>query len=263
MSSEALPVPVHLLVVDDRPEEVRLLVDMLRSARYRISVAMDGRQAYSRAAALVPDLILLDVHMPGADGFVACRLLQADPATAHIPIIFLTAAGALDDRLEGLHNGGVDYILKPYAPEEVLARLRIHLSRSRRPGSPMASQEAPSAALRTPEQVLAQAAAVFLRNHLSAAHTLESIARAVGTHEKRLSRAFRMHHGASVFEFIRQERLLLAQRLLTQTSLRIVDIAQETGFSNPANFATAFRDQYGATPTVFREEHRVCATHSA
>lgn len=253
MLSQAAPSQAHLLIVDDRPDDVRLLVEMLRSARYRISVATDGRQAYNRAVALTPDLILMDVHMPGADGFMACRLLQADPATAWIPIVFLTAAGSLDHRLEGLRNGGVDYILKPYAPEEVLARVRIHLSRSIL-FPPAGQPDSVRQAALPSDQLLAEAAANFLRNHLSAAHTLESIARAVGTHEKRLSRVFRAHLGVSVFEFIRQERLRVAQRLLSDTALRVVDIAQEVGFSSAANFATAFRDEYGTTPTAFRED---------
>lgn len=258
MLSHAVPSQAHLLIVDDRPDDVRLLVEMLRSARYRISVAADGRQAYNRAAALVPDLILLDVHMPGADGFMACRLLQADPATARIPIIFLTAAGGLDQRLEGLRNGGVDYILKPYAPEEVLARIHIHLHRARDSGTMSGPRTHDTPAL-TSDQLLAEAAANFVRSHLASAHTLESIARAVGTHEKRLSRVFRAHLGASVFEFIRQERLRAAQRLLTQTTLRVIDIAQEVGFSNAANFATAFRDEYGTTPTAYREDRGAAA----
>src|SRR3546814_18103872 len=88
-----------------------------------------GAQGYQRAQALQPDLILLDVHMPVLNGFNASRLLKNDPATAHIPIIFLTSANDLNDLLEGLTNGGVDYVIKPFEQEEVLARIRIHLGR--------------------------------------------------------------------------------------------------------------------------------------
>src|SRR5690554_4745195 len=122
--------PPHLLIIDDRVDELRLLIELVRSQNYRLSIAFDGAQGYHRAQALQPDLILLDVHMPVLNGFNASRLLKSDPATAHIPIIFLTSAKDLDDRLEGLTTGGVDYIIKPFERDEVLARINIHLQRN-------------------------------------------------------------------------------------------------------------------------------------
>lgn len=123
------PARAHLLIIDDRIDELRLLLSLVRQEDYRISVAFDGAQGYHRAQALRPDLILMDVSMPVLNGFDACRLLRSDPSTAHIPIIFLSSASGLDARLEGLNNGGVDYVIKPYDAEEVLARIKIHLRR--------------------------------------------------------------------------------------------------------------------------------------
>src|SRR5690606_16401167 len=108
-------------------DELRLLLEILRNAGFKLSVALDGVKGYSRAIAFVPDLILLDVHLPGLDGFSACRRLKANPATAHVPVIFLSSEHAVDARLTGLRDGGVDYIMKPFVPEEVMARVRIHL----------------------------------------------------------------------------------------------------------------------------------------
>lgn len=82
----------HLLIVDDRVDELRLLIAPVRQNGYRISVAFNGVQGYQRARALQPDLILMDVGMPVLNGFDACRLLQSDSSTSHIPIIFLSAA---------------------------------------------------------------------------------------------------------------------------------------------------------------------------
>jgi len=140
----------------------------------------------------------------------------------------------------------------------VLARVRIHLARSA--GAPDAATAAasPRARLNT-DQVLVNAAIRVLNNQLSANHTLEQLARMVGTNEKRLSRAFKEQLGKTVFEFLREERLRVAERLLADTSLRISDVAEEVGFSSSANFATAFREHCGITPTAYRERARATA----
>jgi DNA-binding response OmpR family regulator len=243
----------HLLVVDDQPDQLRLLIDVLRNAGYRISVGFDGSQAYQRALAISPDLILMDVRMPRMDGFAACRLLAADPRTCAIPVMFLTVAGELHERLNGLEIGGVDYVLKPFEAAEVLARIRGHLSRSS--GNQHAEEEVPASDF-TGNSVIVRAAIRHLSQRLNNPPTVERLARLVGTNEKRLSRAFRENLGLTVFEYLRDERLRIAQRLLSGTPLSIAGIAEEIGFSSAANFATAFRERFGTTPSGYREERR-------
>lgn len=242
---------VHILIVDDQPDQLRLLIDILRSTGCRISIASDGAQACQRAQALMPDLILMDVRMPRMDGFTACRLLAADPLTCAIPVIFLTVAGALHERLEGFEIGCVDYVVKPFEPAEVLARIRVQLARAKR-ARPV-DTESPFAAGKD-DDIIVRAAIRHLARTLNDPPTVEQLARAVGTHEKRLSRAFRDNLGQTVFEYLRHERLRIAQELLDSTSLSIASIAQEIGFSTPANFATAFRERFGLTPTEWRRQ---------
>ncbi|MBO9356971.1 helix-turn-helix domain-containing protein [Bordetella petrii] len=242
----------HILIVDDNPDELRLLVEMLRSANFHITLAFDGLQAYKRAVANVPDLILMDLRMPTADGFTACRLLQHNPATADIPIIFLSVTRSLEERLSGLQNAGVDFVQKPFEPSEVLARIHIHLKRAARhkdnpPPPPPHSK--PSA-----EQVLVNAAASYLSRCLASPPSLQELARKVGTYEKKLSRAFRRQLGRTVFEYLREERVRVARQLLHETDLTVTDIAAELGFSSAANFATAFRKKTGLTPSEYRVE---------
>lgn len=258
----------HLLLVDDQVENLRLLVEMLRQEQFRLSVAFDGAQGYQRAQALKPDLILLDVQMPRLDGFGACRLLKSDPATRHIPILFLTSSGELDNRLEGLRIGGVDYIIKPFAPAEVLARVRIHLQlpyAALAPGSTSstpANTAVPNDSAATlsspvssdPDQILVEAAQAILDERLQNPPGVTDLARSLGTHEKRLSQAFRKHLDTTVFGYLRQRRLEWAQTLLVSSHLPIAAIADELGFSSSANFATAFREQTGLTPKAFREQ---------
>lgn len=245
----------HILLVDDNLNELQLLLDLLRGADYRLSLAFDALQGYKRATALKPDLILLDVHMGAVDGFAACRLLKADPETARIPVILVSASGSLEERLAGLRGGAVDYVIKPFEPAEVLARIEVHLALAGR--APHAAEALPIAAdddaSARGDRVLVKAAVQYLLDNLAELPTLASIAAKLGTHEKRLSRSFREHMGQTVFEFVREARLREAQRMLAQTMLRIDEVAREVGFANPANFATAFRERFGLTPSAFRD----------
>ena len=117
-----------ILVVDDTPENIDVLNGVLRP-EYRVKAATNGESALRLAAtAPPPDLILLDIMMPGMDGYEVCRRLKADPATAALPVIFVTAKSATEDERLGLELGAVDYITKPISPAIVLARVRTQIA---------------------------------------------------------------------------------------------------------------------------------------
>jgi two-component system, cell cycle sensor histidine kinase and response regulator CckA len=116
-----------ILIVDDTPTNLEVLLDLLEAAGFKVVVAEDGERAIALAEYAPPDLILLDVLMPGIDGFETCRRLKANPATQEIPIIFLTAVSDNVDKVKGLNLGAVDYITKPLHHEEVLARVNTHV----------------------------------------------------------------------------------------------------------------------------------------
>ncbi len=120
-----------VLIVDDVPANLDVLSHSLEAEAYNVLVATSGETALKVAEQAEPDLILLDVMMPGIDGFETCRRLKASPDTQGIPVIFLTARGELEGVLEGFQAGGVDYITKPFQKEEVLIRIRTHLERTR------------------------------------------------------------------------------------------------------------------------------------
>lgn len=116
-----------ILIVDDNPRNLGLLSDTLTGSGFEVAVAVDGARALRLAREGMPDLILLDVKMDGMDGFETCRRLKGDPATAAIPVIFMTASTDLSaDRVKGLNLGAVDYLAKPFLDEELLARVRVH-----------------------------------------------------------------------------------------------------------------------------------------
>lgn len=116
-----------ILLVDDNPTNISLLIDHLLKQSYQLMVAESGPSALARVAQRKPDLILLDVSMPGMDGFETCRRLKADPDSADIPIIFLSALTSAEDKIEGFAAGGADYIAKPIDLAEVVARMNTHL----------------------------------------------------------------------------------------------------------------------------------------
>lgn len=116
-----------ILVVDDELNNLRLLVDVLSRRGYRIRPVRDGNMAITAVRAEAPDLILLDIMMPTIDGYEVCKRLKADPQTANIPVIFLSALNEAFDKVKALAVGGVDYITKPFEIEEVIARIEKQL----------------------------------------------------------------------------------------------------------------------------------------
>ena len=117
-----------ILLVDDQPANLQVLLETLGSLGCKLLVAKSGEAALTIVQKARPDLILLDIMMPGIDGYEVCRQLKADPATEKIPIIFLSALDETADKVRGLQLGAVDYVAKPFQPEEVLARVTTHLT---------------------------------------------------------------------------------------------------------------------------------------
>lgn len=116
-----------ILAVDDIPDNLRVIAGFLLQAGYDVRPVTSGREALQVAAADPPDLVLLDIRMPEMDGFAVCARLKAEPATAGIPIVFLSASGDLADKLQAFEAGGADYIEKPFQEREVLARVELQL----------------------------------------------------------------------------------------------------------------------------------------
>ena len=119
--------PPEILLVDDIPANLRLLVALLQEAGYRARPVNNGRLALQAAFASVPDLILLDISMPDLNGYEVCSQLKADPRFEDVPIIFVSAADEIVDKVRAFDVGGVDYVTKPFHEDEVLARIRTHL----------------------------------------------------------------------------------------------------------------------------------------
>ncbi|MEH1873643.1 hybrid sensor histidine kinase/response regulator [Nostoc sp.] len=127
MMTEPFLKPMHILLVDDNPNNLKVLSEAIQGCGWKALMATDGESAIEQTEYARPDLILLDVMMPGVDGFETCRRLKANAITQNIPVIFMTALTDATDKVKGLEIGAVDYITKPFQHEEVIARLKLHL----------------------------------------------------------------------------------------------------------------------------------------
>lgn len=122
-----LPEDSLILVVDDTTTNLEIVFDILTNVGFKVATENDGNRALKQAEDKLPDLILLDVMMPGIDGFETCKILKENSATCDIPVIFMTANSDTNSKVKGLNIGAVDYITKPFHEEELLARIKTHL----------------------------------------------------------------------------------------------------------------------------------------
>src|SRR3990170_892645 len=119
-----MSVPAKILVVDDTPANVKLLGDLLGSKGYQVSTAVNGEEALAKVAAEKPDLVLLDVMMPGMSGYEVCRKIRENPATAILPVVMATSLDPAQERVKGIEAGADDFLSKPINQPELLARVR-------------------------------------------------------------------------------------------------------------------------------------------
>jgi len=123
---------VMVLIVDDQPTNLKVLFSFLQNQNFEVRVLESGEQTVEMLKHTLPDIILIDVMMPGMDGFITCRKIKENKRTAGIPIIFLSALNDTEDKAAGFEAGGIDYITKPFKKVEVLARLNSHLSQQKK-----------------------------------------------------------------------------------------------------------------------------------
>lgn len=137
-----------VLLIDDVPDTVRMIAEALDAAGFTVLVATDGASALKRVARIRPDAVLLDACMPGMDGFETCRQLKLVAGMDTVPVIFMTGLAETERIVEALSAGGIDYLVKPVAPDELVARLHAHLRVARQLNEAMLVQQTDNEALR-------------------------------------------------------------------------------------------------------------------
>lgn len=240
----------RILVADGTEQERKTLIDYLQQRGARVCVATNGKEAFNKALSVIPDVVLMELRLPVWDGLTCCRMMQANLYTSGIPVVFLTTASSPQERVQGLTAGAVDYIVKPCSLEEIGLRIVIHLRRNSLSRS--TAESVPDSASNL-NSILFQSARQVLLHSLARPPELQLLAESVGTNTKRLNEAFRQCVGSTVFEYLREERMKEACFLLAGTGLSIQDIAVEIGFTNGANFSTAFRERFGLSPRQYRQ----------
>ena len=247
-------VPLTLLVIDDEPDNQHLAAEILRDQGLDLVSAPDGATGLQLAATLRPDLILLDIRMPGLDGFQVCERLKADPATRSIPVIFLSALDHYEDKARGFAAGGVDYVTKPCDARELLLRVTNHLRLAQAaPGPAVVSPGEPPAAegMTAPDRslVILLRARDRLLADLANPPDLNALARDCGTNRTTLQHLFQAKLGMSVFGYLREQRLQRARRLLAAGGHGIDEVATRVGYRHGHNLTRAFKQRFGLTPS--------------
>jgi DNA-binding response OmpR family regulator len=270
MVPEVQQYPATVLIVDDEAIQLWAIVTELNALGFETLIARDGAAGLAKAERARPDLILLDILMPGWDGYETCRRLKASPSTRSIPVIFLSALCDAGQKLRGFEAGCIDFITKPFDPREVLARVSAHLQQQRL-FRRMAEQLEPSRNLDHPSDEnegrapgdadqaglrLVYRAIDILRVEMRTPPSLRELAHRVGTNQSKLGREFQNHLGMSTFEYLREQRLARAQELLSSGDQQVQHIADAVGFRRTGDFATAFKRRFGVTPTEYRRRQR-------
>jgi signal transduction histidine kinase/DNA-binding response OmpR family regulator len=254
LADESLPL---LLIVEDNAEVRKYIKDNLMS-EFRTIEAVDGEDGWNKSIEQMPDLIISDVMMPKMDGFKLCKKLKTDERTSHIPIILLTAKAAREDKLEGYELGADEYLMKPFEPEELKARIKNLLDQRKRLQEHFKNE----GIVELNHNKISSIDKKFLRKALDLVHqnisdatfNVEAFGEKIGMSRSVLHKKLVSLAGEPPVEFIRRIRLNYAQELIVKKFGNLSEIALEAGFNNPAYFSECFKKQFGITPSHYQQK---------
>lgn len=253
VSSEA-----HILFIAPEPAGVADLLVLLRTSFARISFAMDAQQGLARCQSLLPDCVLSEYHLPRLRGDTFMRMLRSNPQTASIPVVFMSTVPCADSQLTALRSGARDFIAYQKNMQLVVERIRLHLGlKEVESDREDVSQVREWGRFTRPslQHHLVDAVQQHVRDNLSDCLTAESLAEMFGTTGRRLNELFKGSCGLTVHDFVHSRRMRYAMHLLRKTDMAVTNVAVESGYVNPANFATAFRQYSGLSPSVYRQRN--------
>ncbi len=251
----------RVLIIDEQSETVARLLRGHEGRELELLVAVDGQDGLDKALAHVPDLILLEIFLPAIDGLEVCRRLKADPRTAGVPVIFLSASNTVEHRLQGFGLGAIDFVGKPFSEHELLARIFIHLRNKWQLDrlQTMLGQRALTGVgdKAFPDEQLFARALATLDKRMDNPPGLTEMASVLGSNERKLNDIFRERLGMTVFEYFSELRLETARHLLEGSAMQIQAIATHVGYRNAGDFTRAYRRRYGISPREHRGASRV------
>ncbi|MBI5916786.1 MAG: response regulator [Bacteroidetes bacterium] len=250
-----------VLIIEDNADVVQYLSACLEQD-YSLAVARNGKEGIDKAIECVPDLIISDVMMPEKDGFEVCRTLKSDERTSHIPVVMLTAKADIASKIEGLESGADAYLAKPFNKQELLVRMRklMDIRQKLRQHylafvtTTNGSDKLPEGIGIPPENTFLQKVKAVVEQHLDdVGFDLAQFSRAVAMSMSQLNRKMVALTGLSPNRFVRHLRLTKAKALLLATDEHVSAIAYNVGFDDPDYFARIFKQEFGLTPTAYRE----------
>jgi len=247
-----------LLIIEDHPEMREYLAEIFTD-EFRVIQAADGKEGMKKAFEHIPDIIISDIMMPGANGFKVCQKLRDDYRTSHIPLILLTAKGAPDDKRKGTGCGAVDYIVKPFDESMLKAKVRnwMHiLEQHRKRYKQEAILTAEDLAISYADHKFLENLEKILTQRLSDPHFgVQELAETLHMSRMQLHRKLKALTGLSASAFLRSQRLKTAAQLLQSGNLSVHEIAYAAGFNSPSYFTRLFKEIYGLTPAEYRDKN--------
>ena len=243
-----------LLIIEDNADVRFYIKDNLKK-EYRVAEAGDGEEGWNKSIEQIPDLIISDVMMPKMDGFKMCEKLKNDERTSHIPVILLTAKAARENKLEGYEMGADDYIMKPFEPEELRARIKNLIEQRKRLHEHFQKSglfELPLTKINPVDKKFMEKVYETIINHISdSSLNLDTFAGHMNISKSLLHKKIVSLVGEPPGEFIRRVRLTKAADLIKNKFGNLSEIALEVGFNNPAYFSECFKKQFRAAPSQY------------
>ncbi len=254
--NESLPL---VLIVEDNSDVRYYIKDNIKK-EYKIIEAVDGEDGWNKSAEEIPDLIISDIMMPVMDGFQLCQKLKTDERTSHIPVILLTAKAAMEDKLEGLETGADDYIMKPFEPDELRARIKNLVEQRKRLQKyfqskgifDLSGQKITSVDKKFMQKVFD----VILSRISDSPLNVEFLADELLVSRPVLHRKILSLTGETPGELIRRIRLNKAAELIKLGFGNLSEISLEVGFNNPVYFSEAFKKQFGVSPSQYQRNNK-------
>ncbi|CAN5463978.1 two-component regulator propeller domain-containing protein [soil metagenome] len=247
----------HVLLLVEDNEAIRQHIRSLFSDTHTVLEAANGLMGWDIACEQLPDLIVSDVAMPDMDGLTLTHRLKNDERTRHIPVILLTAKGALSHQVSGLSRGADDYIPKPFHPS--VLRLKVHnllvlRERIREKYRRIVTLAPAEQAIDDPDGVFLQRLMAILEPRLADPDfNVSTLTDEIGMSRPVLFRKVKMLTGLSVVELIRSVRMKKAQRLLSQKGMTVAEVAFSVGFNDPKYFSKQFRSEFGKSPSEYTD----------
>lgn len=251
---ESLPV---LLLVEDNFDVRNYIKDNL-TKEFRILEAVDGEDGWEKSIEQIPDLVVSDVMMPKMDGFKLCEKLKTDERTSHIPVILLTAKAASTDKITGLEIGADDYIMKPFEPAELKARIKNLIEQRKRIHEHFRKHglfELAEKNITPVDQKFLQKVYDLITQHISdTSLNVEAIVESLAISRSVFHRKILSLVGETPGDLIRRIRLKKAASLIEQKFGNLSEISLEVGFNNPAYFSECFKKQFGMSPSQYQQK---------